>query len=516
MRILKFVDLNDKPLGVIAWFSVHPTSLSSSNKLISGDNKGYASYLFERNVNMKLYKDYQPGKNKFIASFPEAPSGDSSANTRGAFCPNGDRCDFKAHCNGKAFKCIGRGPTDNRLKNLEIIGKKQYKKALELFNSASIELSGSIDFAHNFIKLSSLKIKREYMPKRKNGGLCVPAFGPSFFGGTSDGVSGVNAIQGKQKVPFFIKLFTKLISNPKKSQKKCQKPKKSVLNVNLKKPYQWIPTYTPIQIFKIGQIFIISVSTELTTMAARRLSKNLKKTLKRHNLIKEDGKLILNTVANGYTHYTTTPEEYTAFRYEGSSTLFGQYQLNAFHQEFDNLIDLMVQNKSPIVQSHQLQKESKNLRKFSMHTGFKKIRNTMNKIFSKFRKIGRKFGKMKRHPKRNYKHGETVNIKFYGNKLQSGFEKFSTLMKVEKQIGKHNWKTIKTDAHIETKIYEQKKFGKYTITVLWKITSDISPGIYRITYFGSYNKKSYRSVSDEFRVISKKRYFEMALEFGLN
>ena len=43
--------LTEKPLGVINWFAVHPTSMNNTNQLISGDNKGLASQLLERYVN---------------------------------------------------------------------------------------------------------------------------------------------------------------------------------------------------------------------------------------------------------------------------------------------------------------------------------------------------------------------------------------------------------------------------------------------------------------------------------
>ena len=46
-----FHGLTDKPLGVINWFAVHPTSMNNTNHLISGDNKGLASQLLERYVN---------------------------------------------------------------------------------------------------------------------------------------------------------------------------------------------------------------------------------------------------------------------------------------------------------------------------------------------------------------------------------------------------------------------------------------------------------------------------------
>ena len=51
MTLLKLSDQNGKGLGAITWFAVHSTSMNNTNRLISGDNKGYASMLFEQDVN---------------------------------------------------------------------------------------------------------------------------------------------------------------------------------------------------------------------------------------------------------------------------------------------------------------------------------------------------------------------------------------------------------------------------------------------------------------------------------
>ena len=63
MTLIKFVARNGHPLGLINWFPVHGTSLDNTNTLISGDNKGYAAYLFE--------KDYHSthGPKDFVAAF---------------------------------------------------------------------------------------------------------------------------------------------------------------------------------------------------------------------------------------------------------------------------------------------------------------------------------------------------------------------------------------------------------------------------------------------------------------
>lgn len=50
---LQFIGADDKPLGVINWFAVHPTSMNNTNHLVSSDNVGYASILFEKMMNNK-------------------------------------------------------------------------------------------------------------------------------------------------------------------------------------------------------------------------------------------------------------------------------------------------------------------------------------------------------------------------------------------------------------------------------------------------------------------------------
>jgi len=83
MILLKMVDREGKPLAMLNWFAVHGTSMNNTNHLISSDNKGYASILFEHEFNPP---GTLPGKGKFVAIFAQANEGDVSPNTRGPRC----------------------------------------------------------------------------------------------------------------------------------------------------------------------------------------------------------------------------------------------------------------------------------------------------------------------------------------------------------------------------------------------------------------------------------------------
>jgi neutral ceramidase len=71
--IMRFEDASGHELGMLSWFSVHPTSVANTNHLITSDNKGYAAFLFEMLKNNNTI----PGKGPFIAGFCMTAAGDA-------------------------------------------------------------------------------------------------------------------------------------------------------------------------------------------------------------------------------------------------------------------------------------------------------------------------------------------------------------------------------------------------------------------------------------------------------
>jgi neutral ceramidase len=68
MTLIRLQDKTGKDIGMINWFAVHGTSMNNTNQFISGDNKGYASYIFEKlmNGNSSL-----PGMGPYVAAFAQ-------------------------------------------------------------------------------------------------------------------------------------------------------------------------------------------------------------------------------------------------------------------------------------------------------------------------------------------------------------------------------------------------------------------------------------------------------------
>lgn len=56
--------------------------------------------------------------------------------------------------------------------------------------------------------------------------------------------------------------------------------------------------------------------------------------------------IVIAGLANSYSHYITTFEEYQEQRYEGASTLFGPHTLAAYQQTFYDLAIKLARNQS--------------------------------------------------------------------------------------------------------------------------------------------------------------------------
>lgn len=124
-------------------------------------------------------------------------------------------------------------------------------------------------------------------------------------------------------------------------------------------PYQWDPEIVPIQILRVGNVFILAVPAEFTTMAGRRIRNAIKKILVDGNIVGK-GQEVHVTIAglsNTYSSYVVTYEEYQAQRYEAASCIYGPHALDAYIQEFSRLArDLIsgqpsVQGAEPVFQT---------------------------------------------------------------------------------------------------------------------------------------------------------------------
>ncbi|VDP82593.1 unnamed protein product [Echinostoma caproni] len=321
MILLKFVHSNGTPVGMLNWFPVHAVSMNNSNTLISSDNKGLAAILFEKHMN----KDNLLGKGPFVASFAQANEGDVSPNIAGPRCiDTGLPCEMvHTTCGGRAEKCIAFGPGSDMFESTRIIAQRQFEKALDLFNKAEEELTGPIAFIHQYVNMTSVPV----IYKQFNGTTCKPAMGYSFAAGTMDGPGDFDFSQGNlPRIPehlipsvlgstsgtLFWDFVRNLLKKPSKELVECQSPKPILLATGeLNLPVPWHPQIVETQILRIGNLLIAALPGEFTTMSGRRVRNAIQKTVNRRPSARNPQfHIALAGLANIYTSYVSTPEEY--------------------------------------------------------------------------------------------------------------------------------------------------------------------------------------------------------------
>jgi len=339
MTVLRFshtTATGEKDIGVLTWFPVHGTSMYGNNTLVTGDNKGVAAVMLEKFV----------GDSLFVAGFSQANVGDTTPNVLGAYCESGpqagEMCDFKTSlCGDKNEPCHGRGPYFGRndagtASNYEI-GIRQFNITKTLLGNASAftPIQGKVVRSlHQFVDLSN------YEFPLSNGTVvrtCPAALGYSFAAGTSDGPGAFDFKQGQPDDPNANPVWgvvSGLLHAPNKTQIACQREKPILLDVGeTTLPYDWAPNIVDMQLLRIGQLFMIISPGEATTMSGRRWKEALSSSAAASlDDIPTDLKpvVVLGGPANTYAHYIATPEEYSAQRYEGASTLYGPWTLDAY------------------------------------------------------------------------------------------------------------------------------------------------------------------------------------------
>ena len=497
------------PIGVLNWFAVHGTSMNGTNTLISGDNKGYASYMMERQYNignnmrsMQSNTQQSPSHcSPFIAAFASTNLGDVSPNTAGPRClDTGGPCDADSTCRGKNELCVAFGPGKDMQESAEIIGLKQYEASQKLLKtslSMKMELSndertsprqqkylsGPIAFRHAFVNMANRTV---VLNDNTTIRTCPAALGYGFAAGTTDGPGMFDFSQGQNSTNVFWNIIGKFLSVPSKAQIDCHAPKPILLNTGeATLPYAWDPKSVPISVFRIGNFYLLNVPAELTTMAGRRLRRAIEDLIEKHYDYDANGsgrkpQVTIAGLANSYTHYVTTFEEYAGQRYEAASTLYGPYTLAAYIQEFERLTSDLL-NSAPSTSDNPPEDLLK--RQLSL------ITPAMSDTIG-FRK---KFGSVANEiEKDTYKEGETVYVSFRSANPRHNQRLGGTFLSVDRMVGddkeSEQWQTLYVDGDWCTKYIwkaPQMEPGISFAEIYWNIPKDAPSGTYRICHYGT-------------------------------
>ncbi|KAE8690430.1 Neutral ceramidase [Hibiscus syriacus] len=545
MTLIKFVDEEWGPTGSFNWFATHGTSMSRTNSLISGDNKGAAARFMEdwfKQTGFMTYSDSlsvnkstsdriprrvssiipnfgdkrkefmelaasfkssqgrpatrllsvakrvrnslrQADRPQFVSAFCQSNCGDVSPNTLGAFCiDTGLPCDFNhSTCNGKNELCYGRGPGyPDEFESTEIIGKRQFKKAVELFNNATEKLKGKVRYQHGFLDFSNLEVS---VPKVGGGSevvkTCPAAMGFAFAAGTTDGPGAFDFTQGDDQGNAFWRLVRNVLKTPSEEQINCQKPKPILLDTGeMKRPYDWAPSILPVQILQIGKLVILSVPAEFTTMAGRLLRDAVKTVLTtgRNWQFDSNVHVVIAGLTNTYSQYVSTFEEYQVQRYEGASTLYGPNTLNAYIQEFKKLAEALISGGSFEAGPQPPDLLDKQI-------------SLLTPVVLDATPLGVNFGDVKADVSNStFKRGDMVSVTFWSACPRNDLMTEGTFSLVELLQDQNTWIPTYDDDDfcLRFKWSRPAKLSPQSYaTIEWRIPKSVVTGVYRISHFGA-------------------------------
>jgi neutral ceramidase len=497
MTLLRF-ERQDGPIGMLNWFAVHGTSMNFYNKLISGDNKGYAAYAVER-----AHGTRYTGKPEFVAAFAQTNAGDVTPNLN--------------------LNNTGPGKTD--VESTQIIGSRQARAAEKLFAGAKEPISGPIDFRHEYVDFSKLDVADEFT----GNGLrrtCASALGYSFAAGsTEDGGGHPLFKEGmKESNPLIDQMARANFPDaiPTKELRQCQQPKAILIATGMAKP-PGQEQVLPVGVVRIGQLVLAVTSAEYTTMSGRRV---------RTALGKEFGVdpryVVIAGYANDYSNYVTTREEYETQQYEGGSTVFGPWTEAGYRQEFVRLARAMKSGQSV---------ESK-ATPADMRTRVKKILTLEGP--DEQAPANSRFGAAVVDAKERYAPGDLVSVCFWTGSPVNDYKRTDHFLAVERHAGGPDsreivrqdfdwdttarWKQMLSDSEAKPASKESGKDSgaernrlgppprvarpePFQVTVTWQTDTQTEPGTYRIVHYARFKKDGKVE-----RLVATSRPFEIRRE----
>jgi len=438
------IDRDDRPVAAINFFATHGTSMTNQNMLISGDNKGYAAFHWER---LAESADYLAGQPEFIAAFAQTNPGDMT--------PNVDR----RSVDGKQ----GVGPTQDEVENTRIIGRRQYDAAAALVAQGQ-PLGDAVDSRLTYVDLGNVEVGGEFTPDgqpRRTGPAMAAA---SQIAGTDDGAGFAGFRQGRNAV---IDLLSSAIYHFGAKTRAAQAPKGMVVPLHrLNRVRPFVQERVPVQLLRLGRLYLIAIPGEPTIVSGLRLRRTVAE------IVGADLCDVLCVgYSNAYIHYVTTPEEYDEQRYEGGSTLFGRWELPALMQVATELATAM-RDDTPVPNGE---------RPGPAHTA-SWLRPLPADVGA--------FGRVVTEPVAEYRPGTTVRVEFVSANPNHDLRRGGTYLEVQRREG-DSWVRAADDGDWSTTFHWRRagtrrhQRGYSTATIIWDIPEGTQPGEYRIVHQGT-------------------------------
>ncbi|MBN9619011.1 MAG: neutral/alkaline ceramidase [Actinobacteria bacterium] len=426
-------------VGAVNWFATHGTSMTNRNRLISSDNKGYAAYAWER---LGAGVDYlDPSSPSLVAAFAQTNAGDMSPNLN---------------------RRPGSGPTEDEFANTQIIGERQYAAASRLIETGSA-LSGGLDCRLTHVDLRDFAVEGRFCPDGRPHRTSGPYAAAAQIAGTDEGKGFAGFRQGRN--PVFDTLSDQLAYRLFPRLRDSQAPKALVLPRGVNRVVPLIQEQVPVQLLRLGPLYLIGVPAEVTIVAGLRLRRAVAAIVEAPL-----SHVLVAGYSNGYIHYVTTPEEYVGQRYEAGSTMYGRWELPALVQVASGLAEAM-RDRRPVPRGTPPPDLS----------GRVKAGRASGADLA----VGGDFGDVLVPPRARYRGTDVVRAEFVGASPNNGnLRRGATFVAVEMETPA-GWGRVADDGDWSTR-FHWRRAGRHgsRIVVSWEVPAAVAAGRYRLVYQG--------------------------------
>ncbi|MBF6159953.1 neutral/alkaline ceramidase [Nocardia cyriacigeorgica] len=431
-----------REIGAITWFATHNTSMTNENRLISSDNKGYASFSFEHTEHGVRYLD---GRADFIAAFAQTNAGDMSPNLN--LRP-------------------GSGPTDDEFENTRIIGDRQYRVAKSAL-AAATSIGGPVDAMLCYIDLADIAVDGRFTPDGLPRRTAPAAAGVSLIAGSVEdgpGLPGGPIPEGVTN-PFVAALGDPRAAAPAWLAD-AQAPKAIAAPLGLLPPVPWVPNVVPIQLVRIGELYLAAAGGEFTIVSGLRVRRAVADALG-----VDVEQVLMQGYANAYHEYVTTPEEYDAQQYEGASTLYGRYTLCAYQQEFTRLATAFADRQQ--IARGPAPRDVSALQP-----------NLVPAPGPDATPAGRGFGEVLVQPPATASPGSRVEVEFVSAHPKHNPRRNSTFLEVQRRSSSGRWERVANEGEWAVRFHWCSPGPGISLArFTWDIPADAAPGRYRFQHF---------------------------------
>jgi neutral ceramidase len=459
------IERDGRLVGAINWFATHGTSMTNRNTLISSDNKGYAAYHWERLDASVDYLATTPPD--FVAAFAQTNAGDMSPNLN---------------------RRPGSGPTEDEFENTRIIGTRQCSAATQLAAEPGVEVTGGLAARACYVDLSDFVVQPEFTGDGRRHRTGPALAGAAALAGTDEGPGPLHPYLKQGRNPLVDALARRVLYRLSARLRDSQSPKGPVgPGRRLNRAWPLMAERAPVQLLRIGGLYLIGIPAEVTIVAGLRLRRTVAGIVGA-----ELRDVLVAGYCNGYLHYVTTPEEYAEQRYEGGSTMFGRWELPALQQVVAGLATAMRDGRPA--------------------PGGAPPRDLSGRRRSRRRPVvdeaagGRPLGDVLEAPGDRYEAGATVRAVFAGAHPNNDLRRGDSYLRVQREID-GRWITVADDGDWST-TFRWRRVGRRgsLITLTWTVPTGASPGRYRLCYQGDARQpdgrmQAFSGTTDPFEVV---------------